>query len=140
MCSVPFKLRGEVADIKEDLDSPPSSTFPEDNIPDLPSPVLNSGQPIPSLSLNHTERGLEVLWDYSKSVSPQDVKEYELYSYNSAQISPIWKKVGKIQSIKLPIKVTLSEFKTGSSYYFAVRARSLDNTLGPYSEVQKICL
>jgi len=110
------------------------------NIPDLPNPVADSDQPKPSLKLNQTEKGLEVLWDYLAGFSQEHVKEYELYYYNSSLISQTWKKAGQIKPIPLPIKVTLAEFKSGSSYYFVVRAKSLDDTPGPYSDVQKISL
>ena len=112
-----------------------------DNLPDLPDPVRDSAQPKPSLSLNQTEKALEVIWDYNTGdISSNQIKDYELLSLNISDASPAWKKLSPIKSLKLPIKVTLSDFKSGSSHCFAVRARSLDETPGPYSDVQKIYL
>ena len=139
------------ATIKEDLDTPETTSIiaETDNkgeeevsnaIPNLPNRVLNSDQPKPTLNVKKTERGLEVHWDFSEKICHNDIKAYELYAVDCSAVSPSWKKVGLINSIKLPIKVTLSDFKSGRAYYFAVRTLNQAGSPGPYSDVQNISL
>ena len=125
----------------ENAESTPASEVPED-VPKLPvEATTDYSQPKPTLSVSQTEKGVEVVWDYNNDFSDSQIKQYELFAYNNSQESGAWKKVGKIQNMKLPIKVTLAQgHKPGSSYYFTVRARSLDDSVGPFSDIQKICL
>ena len=113
-----------------------------EDIPSLPvEPTVNDNQPKPTLSVSQTEKGLEVTWNHSdtENFSNSQIKQYELFAFNNSLQA--WKKVGEIKTRKLPIKVTLAQsLKPGSSYYFAVRARSLDDSAGPFSDIQKICL
>ena len=129
---------------KGDVDSPEIILKDDTNvtitIPYLPDRVLNSDQPKPSLNVNKTEKGLEVHWDFSQKICHDEIKAYELYAVDCSEVSPTWKRVGLINSIKLPIKVTVSDFKSGRAYYFAVRALRLDGTPGPYSDIQNISL
>jgi len=111
-------------------------------IPSLPvEPTGNDNQPKPSLTVSQTEKGLEVTWNHTdtENFSNSQIKQYELFAFNNSLQA--WKKVGEIKTRKLPIKVTLAQsLKPGSSYYFAVRARCLDDSAGPFSDIQKICL
>jgi len=124
-----------------------SSNLPDDpkseiSIPELPNivSISNSSLPKPILTLTKTEKGLEVLWDFETETDESLIKSYELYALNRGNNTKAWKKVGDINAIKLPIKVTLSDFKAGTCYIFAVRAKSKSGELGPYSDHQKIIL
>jgi len=120
----------------------PEDPKPEISIPELPNMVSisNSSLPKPILTLTKTEKGLEVLWDFETETDESLIKSYELYALNRGNNTRAWKKVGDINAIKLPIKVTLSDFKAGTCYIFAVRAKSKSGELGPYSDHQKIIL
>jgi len=116
-------------------------------IPELPNQVDPNLSRLlkPNLSLNKTDKGLEVLWEFEKSFDEKLLKCYELFTYKSGNKPGVaWKKLTNIDSMKLPIKVTLSDFKSGSSYFFAVRpvavAENKSLEYGPFSDIQKISL
>eukprot|EP00090_Calanus_glacialis_P002911 TRINITY_DN12129_c0_g1_i1.p1 TRINITY_DN12129_c0_g1~~TRINITY_DN12129_c0_g1_i1.p1 ORF type:complete len:406 (-),score=70.11 TRINITY_DN12129_c0_g1_i1:538-1755(-) len=114
-------------------------------LPPLPRSVdVQSGSPPkPNLKLTQTTAGLEVYWTYQGGFSHTQISSYELYAHQDTS-KPVaaasWKKVGDIKSIPLPIRCTLSHFKSGSTYFFVVRAKDLKGQFGKFSDVQKICL
>ena len=115
------------------------------SLPSLPdqNSTSTSRIPKPNLGLNKTDRGLEVLWNFDTLVDEKSIKCYELYACSlkaTSQSGASWKKVGVINSITLPIKVTLSDFKSNSTYHFTVRPKDHDGSFGPYSDIEKIDL
>ena len=115
----------------------------EIDLPPLPNQVESSQScPRPTLKLSKSDKGLEVLWEFEDEYDEKLVKKYHLYSCNpsSKNGTVSWKKVGIIDSIKLPIKVTLSDFKSGTTYFFSVRGEDHNNGFGCYSEVEQIHL
>ena len=55
-----------------------------------------------------------------KSFDEKLLKYYELFTFKSnSKPGTSWKKLTNINSMKLPIKVTLSDFKSGSTYFYA---------------------
>jgi len=114
-------------------------------LPPLPrTDIVQSGSPPkPNLKLTQTAAGLEVYWTYQGGYSHTQINSYELYAYQDTSkplAAASWKKVGDIKSIPLPIRCTLSHFKSGSTYFFVVRAKDLKGQFGKFSDVQKICL
>jgi len=112
-----------------------------------PLPLLTNTHcgsvPRPNLKLSQTPAGLEVYWTYTNGTPHTLISAYELYAHQQASkpgLAGSWKKVGDIKSIPLPIRCTLSHFKSGTTYHFVVRAKDLKGQLGEFSEVQKICL
>lgn len=125
---------------KMKIDAEPSE---KPSLPPLPNQTnaSQSSIPKPNLGLNKTDRGLEVLWNFDTTVDEKMINCYELYACNlkaSSQTGSSWKKVGVINSITLPIKVTLSDFKSNSTYHFAVRPKDHNGSYGPYSDIEKI--
>ena len=116
----------------------------ENDLPPLPNQVESSQScPRPTLKLSKSDKGLEVLWEFEEDDYDEKlIKKYHLYSCNpsSKNGTVSWKKVGIIDSIKLPIKVTLSDFKSGTTYFFSVRGEDHNNGFGCYSEVEQIHL
>ena len=115
----------------------------EIDLPPLPNQVESSQScPRPTLKLSKSDKGLEVLWEFEDEYDEKLVKKYHLYSCNpsSKNGTVSWKKVGIIDSIKLPIKVTLSDFKSGTTYFFSVRGEDHNNGFGCYSKVEQIHL
>ena len=129
-----------------DLNSVQQEHHDDDNLPPLPNQVETSRQsksvPKPKLKLSKSEKGLEVLWEFEANYDEKHIQRYHLYACNPSEKTGTvsWKKVGVINSMKLPIKVTLSDFLTGTTYFFAVRGEDHNNGLGPYSNVEKIHL
>ena len=119
----------------------------EESPPALPARLTpNDCLPTPLLKLTQTQLGLEVQWTFEGDQS--SVASYELFafrklnlktsSHSSANIS--WKKVGDVKSIPLPMKCTLSQFKAGSTYSFAVRSKDAKGGVGQFSDVKIISL
>lgn len=137
-----LKLKDQSSLLKTNVDPKTLDSMP----PPLPhsTDVVHEEQPQPHLRLTQTTAGLEVYWEFRDSepaVLATKIQSYELFAYQGSKKSnAAWRKVGDIKSIKLPIRCTLSQFKSGSTYFFAVRAKNLQGLLGPFSDVQKISL
>ncbi|XP_056379761.1 activating transcription factor 7-interacting protein 1 [Hyla sarda] len=67
------------------------------------------------------------------------VDSYHLYAYHedpSATSSSQWKKIGEVKALPLPMACTLTQFVSGSKYYFAVRAKDVYGRFGPFCDPQ----
>ncbi|XP_035262388.1 activating transcription factor 7-interacting protein 1 isoform X3 [Anguilla anguilla] len=68
------------------------------------------------------------------------VDSYHLYAYHRDQAAaapqPHWKKIGEVKALPLPMACTLTQFVSGSTYYFAVCARDIYSRFGPFCEPQ----
>lgn len=77
------------------------------------------------------------------SVENASIKSYQIYAYqegNSTPSSALWKKVGDVKALPLPMACTLTQFSKGNKYHFTVRAQDIYNRLGLFSESQSISL
>jgi len=146
----PAKIIGADSEkVKEDVRQAVISKkeFEEESLPLLPARVTpNDSLPTPLLTLTQTQLGLEVQWTYEGDQS--FVASYELFAFRKLTLkssSPpasnlSWKKVGDVKSIPLPMKCTLSQFKAGSTYSFAVRSKDAQGGIGQFSDVKIISL
>ncbi|XP_073500281.1 activating transcription factor 7-interacting protein 1 isoform X2 [Phyllobates terribilis] len=67
------------------------------------------------------------------------VDSYHLYAYHedpTATSSSQWKKIGEVKALPLPMACTLTQFVSGSKYYFAVRAKDVYGRFGPFCDPQ----
>lgn len=67
------------------------------------------------------------------------VDSYHLYAYHedpTATSSSQWKKIGEVKALPLPMACTLTQFVSGSKYYFAVRAKDIYGRFGPFCDPQ----
>uniref|UniRef100_UPI00398F82B4 activating transcription factor 7-interacting protein 1 isoform X2 n=1 Tax=Pristiophorus japonicus TaxID=55135 RepID=UPI00398F82B4 len=67
------------------------------------------------------------------------VDSYHLYAYHEdpATTTPSqWKKIGEVKALPLPMACTLTQFVSGSKYYFAVRAKDVYGRYGAFCDPQ----
>ena len=99
----------------------------------------------PSLKINRRGNGIVLSWNLTHSVGIHAIiSSYQLYAYqenqNQAPDPSLWKKVGDVKALPLPMACTLTQFMPGNKYHFAVRALDCHNRLGPFSDSQAIKL
>jgi hypothetical protein len=65
------------------------------------------------------------------------IDSYQLFAYQNsremANTPSLWKKLGIVKALPLPMACTLTQFVSGSMYYFAVRAIDIHGRAGDYS-------
>lgn len=69
------------------------------------------------------------------------VDSYHLYAYHQDNSSSNatqqhWKKIGEVKALPLPMACTLTQFQSGSTYHFAVRAKDIHGRFGSFCEPQ----
>ncbi|XP_048847969.1 activating transcription factor 7-interacting protein 1-like isoform X1 [Brienomyrus brachyistius] len=114
--------------------SPPARLPPEASHTSLPQ------QPQLKLARVQSQNGIVLSWsvaEVDRSCAPVD--SYHLYAYHQdgpASPASQWKKIGEVKALALPMACTLTQFVSGSKYYFAVRARDIYGRFGPFCEPQ----
>ncbi|XP_076181943.1 fibronectin-III type domain-containing protein windei isoform X2 [Ptiloglossa arizonensis] len=108
------------------------------------NPIWKLPPPAPSLKISKTSNGIVLSWNMSLSDKHADIASYQLYAYQEvAGIPPnisLWKKVGDVRALPLPMACTLTQFSEGNNYYFAVRAVDTHSRKGQYSTPGNISL
>ncbi|XP_025990895.1 activating transcription factor 7-interacting protein 1 isoform X2 [Solenopsis invicta] len=110
-------------------------------LPDIPSYAVTPGwklpPPAPSLKISKVSNGIVLSWNMTLSDKYADIASYQLYAYQEvAGVNPstsLWKKVGDVRALPLPMACTLTQFSEGNNYYFAVRAVDTHSRKGQYS-------
>ncbi|KAK8723759.1 hypothetical protein OTU49_011532 [Cherax quadricarinatus] len=99
--------------------------------------------PQPTLKLSHKDSSIVLSWTMSKTEDHEAIASYQLYAYQEGAAPPsanLWKKVGSVKALELPMACTLTQFMPGHVYHFAVRAVDIKSRLGPFSEPRSISL
>ncbi|KFW08735.1 PREDICTED: activating transcription factor 7-interacting protein 1 [Eurypyga helias] len=111
--------------------------------PRLPPEAANTSLPQkPQLKLARvqSQNGIVLSWSVTEvDRSCATVDSYHLYAYHedpSATIPSQWKKIGEVKALPLPMACTLTQFVSGSKYYFAVRAKDIYGRFGPFCDPQ----
>lgn len=94
--------------------------------------------PAPELKLSKVENGIVISWkiDGYQEENHEEIASYQLYAYQETSSPPstsLWKKIGDVKALPLPMACTLTQFMAGYKYYFAVRAVDVRSRLGPFS-------
>lgn len=136
----------------------PSPVSSCSSLPPLPSPpppparlppeALHTSppqQPQLKLARVQSQNGIVLSWCVAETDrSCAAVDSYHLYAYHqdgaalAGGLSPAshWKKIGEVKALPLPMACTLTQFVSGSTYYFAVRARDVYGRFGPFCDPQ----
>ena len=109
-------------------------------------PLVN-GKKLPSqpvLKISCTMAGIVLSWDI-KTLSTENaiIKCYQIFAYQEGNQPPstsLWKKVGDVKALPLPMACTLTQFTKGNKYHFTVRAQDIYNRCSDCSEPQAITL
>ncbi|KYO17462.1 activating transcription factor 7-interacting protein 1 isoform B [Alligator mississippiensis] len=87
-----------------------------------------------------SQNGIVLSWSVIEvDRSCASVDSYHLYAYHedpSATMPSQWKKIGEVKALPLPMACTLTQFVSGSKYYFAVRAKDIYGRFGPFCDPQ----
>ncbi|XP_035694694.1 activating transcription factor 7-interacting protein 1-like isoform X2 [Branchiostoma floridae] len=112
--------------------------------PPPPSPQLPpqyANLPLPHRTTLHIARagnGIVLSWNVTEPPNPHapTVDCYQLFAYQEGTGQPntaLWKKIGDVKALPLPMACTLTQFLPGSTYHFAVRAMDVYQRVGPFS-------
>uniref|UniRef100_UPI00358F0E44 uncharacterized protein n=1 Tax=Myxine glutinosa TaxID=7769 RepID=UPI00358F0E44 len=123
--------------------------FPDPSDPlTLPAEAAKFSMPQPiSLSVSRAKNQIVLSWTINRpDLRCARVECYHLFGYHrepgSMESTPqgFWKKIGEVKALPLPMACTLSQFNTGSLYFFTVRARDVYGRFGPCCEPQSMDL
>uniref|UniRef100_A0A8C6MBE9 Activating transcription factor 7 interacting protein n=1 Tax=Nothobranchius furzeri TaxID=105023 RepID=A0A8C6MBE9_NOTFU len=129
--------------------APRGSSAPLPPLPSAPAPLRlppEAEQTSPpqqlQLKLVPGQTGIVLSWSVSETDrSCAAVDSYHLYAFhqdnsNSGSAQQHWKKIGEVNALPLPMACTLTQFQSGSTYYFAVRAKDIYGRFGAFCEPQ----
>ncbi|KAM3864752.1 activating transcription factor 7-interacting protein 1-like [Diretmus argenteus] len=127
--------KGSVIDLTEDDDEVQGR---------LPSEAAQTSPPQqPQLKLVPSQTGIVLSWCVSETDrSCATVDSYHLYAFHQDNASSNnaaqqhWKKIGEVKALPLPMACTLTQFQSGSTYHFAVRAKDIYGRYGSFCEPQ----
>ncbi|XP_045495884.1 activating transcription factor 7-interacting protein 1 [Colias croceus] len=101
--------------------------------------------PAPEITLSKVDNGIVISWnlDSYHEDNYENIASYQIYAYQETAAPPstsLWKKIGDVKALPLPMACTLTQFVSGYKYYFAVRAVDIRSRLGPFSLPSNIML
>lgn len=108
----------------------------------LPEAERSSPPQQPQLKLVPSQTGIVLSWCVTETDrSCAAVDSYHLYAFhqdnsNSSAAQQHWKKIGEVNALPLPMACTLTQFQSGSTYHFAVRAKDIFGRFGSFCEPQ----
>ncbi|XP_055963412.1 activating transcription factor 7-interacting protein 2 [Sorex fumeus] len=85
-------------------------------------------------------KGIALTWNITK-INPKcaPVESYHLFlCHENPNNKLIWKKVGEIKALPLPMACTLSHFLVSNKYYFTVQSKDIFGRYGPFCDIKSI--
>ncbi|KAK3909901.1 Activating transcription factor 7-interacting protein 1 [Frankliniella fusca] len=107
------------------------------------NPLWRQIPPRPNLKIQHQNNGIVLSWNMALGPTYADIDSYQLYAYQEGSAPPsagLWKKVGDVKALPLPMACTLTQFVEGHRYHFTVRAVDKHGRVGPFSQQGSIRL
>lgn len=98
----------------------------------------------PSASIAVLGNGIVLSWNMEYDEESIKIDNYELFACqdvietNGQAIK--WKKIGIVKALPLPMACTLTQFSSGSKYFFSVRAVDENERAGPFSDPCTVAL
>ncbi|XP_076263162.1 fibronectin-III type domain-containing protein windei [Rhynchophorus ferrugineus] len=117
-------------------------------LPALPritsDPSLKPVPPKPHLTIKKIDIGIILQWKMPYNLDLfEDIASYQLYAYQETSAPPnteMWRKVGDVKALALPMACTLTQFADKNKYYFAVRSVDVHKRIGAFSDPEEISL
>ncbi|XP_006895297.1 PREDICTED: activating transcription factor 7-interacting protein 2 [Elephantulus edwardii] len=85
-------------------------------------------------------RGIALTWNITK-INPKcaPVESYHLFlCHETPNNKLIWKKIGEVKALPLPMACTLSQFLASNKYYFTVQSKDIFGRYGPFCDIKSI--
>ncbi|XP_065221501.1 protein PFC0760c-like isoform X2 [Planococcus citri] len=136
---VPVKVNGQ------DQNRQPAQ-HPAPVPPPPPMAMVTGAKPVPPrpiLKIDRGEAGIMLSWEFPRNTICAEIAKYQLFAYQETDLPPrpdLWKVVGDVTALPLPMACTLTQFIVGFKYHFTVRAVDVHNRCGPFSVPRTITL
>ena len=91
----------------------------------------------PVLRVEQSDNGIILSWDLTSREGESKVIKYELYVMSvPTESAPLneWESLGVVDALALPMACTMTQFLSGASYYFAVRAITANGNCELFSD------
>ncbi|XP_062957334.1 activating transcription factor 7-interacting protein 2 [Cynocephalus volans] len=85
-------------------------------------------------------KGIALTWNITK-INPKcaPVESYHLFlCHENPNNKLIWKKIGEIKALPLPMACTLSQFLASNKYYFTIQSKDIFGRYGPFCDIKSI--
>lgn len=107
-------------------------------------PKLKPPLPKPLLTIKKIDTGIILQWKMPYNLDLyESIASYQLYAYQETSSPPntdMWRKVGDVKALALPMACTLTQFADKNKYYFAVRSVDVHKRIGAFSDPEEISL
>ncbi|XP_025082489.1 activating transcription factor 7-interacting protein 1-like isoform X1 [Pomacea canaliculata] len=93
--------------------------------------------PQPGLKISRVKQGIVLSWNMTIPKDCVEIASYQLFAYQETSAPPstsLWKKVGDVKALPLPMACTLTQFQDGNKYHFAVRAVDIHGRTSNFSD------
>nr|XP_025711351.1 activating transcription factor 7-interacting protein 2 isoform X2 [Callorhinus ursinus] len=131
------------AQVLESFEHLPPLPEPPPLLPELVDKIRDTLPPQkPELKVKRVlrPRGIALTWNITK-INPKcaPVESYHLFlCHENPNNKLIWKKIGEIKALPLPMACTLSQFLASNKYYFTVRSKDIFGRYGPFCDIKSI--
>uniref|UniRef100_A0A8C0R7C6 Fibronectin type-III domain-containing protein n=3 Tax=Canis lupus TaxID=9612 RepID=A0A8C0R7C6_CANLU len=131
------------AQVLESFEHLPPLPEPPPLLPELVDKIRDTLPPQkPELKVKRVLRpkGIALTWNISK-INPKcaPVESYHLFlCHENPNHKLIWKKIGEIKALPLPMACTLSQFLASNKYYFTVQSKDIFGRYGPFCDIKSI--
>ncbi|KAL5234072.1 hypothetical protein ACI65C_001482 [Semiaphis heraclei] len=131
---------------------PPAILLHPSPVPGIPNqrslPSWKKLPPAPKLTIsktvevNNMPQALVLSWTMSINKTIADIKSYQVFAYQETPNQPpnvdLWRKIGDVNALPLPMACSLTHFTNGEKYHFLVRAVDIYTRVGPFSAPKSI--
>ncbi|XP_054720015.1 serine-aspartate repeat-containing protein F-like isoform X2 [Uloborus diversus] len=110
-------------------------------LPIMPNRVnryLKESPPKPRVKISCDDKGIILQWDADITDKHEKLQCFEIFGYqeqkNQNITSALWKRIGNVKTLSLPMACTLTKFVPGNNYHFTVRGLDIHNRPGIFSD------